>query len=115
MKDETPALTASANGLRSYISLVPGSGIIQRFVVPCIYLVHCLVVNVRRSGLSDVEAIIYGFGCLSKMFLLITDEVLCACLHSSTLDAANGVGKQFTRKVRVRREALPIATTLRRL
>jgi hypothetical protein len=76
---------------------------------------QCLIVNVRRPGLSDVESIIARFRRLSEMFLFVSNEVLRACLHSSALDTADRVGEQFTSEVRVRAEALPVTTTLRGL
>ena len=83
--------------------------------LPSIDLVHRLVVNVRGSGLSDVETIINGFGRLPEVFLLISDEVFCACLHTGALNATDRVGKQFTSKVRVRTKTLPVTTSLGRL
>jgi hypothetical protein len=44
------------------------------------------------------------------MLLFISDEVFGACLHSSALDAADRVGKEFASKVWVGTEALPVAT-----
>lgn len=44
------------------------------------------------------------------MLLFVSDEVFGACLNSSALDAANGVGEQFTGKVWVRTESFPVAT-----
>lgn len=49
------------------------------------------------------------------MLLLVANEVLGARLDSGTLDAPDGVGKKFSSEIWVRRETLPVATTLRRL
>lgn len=57
---------------------------------------HCLVVNVRGSRLRDVETVVPSFWRLSEVLLLVTDEVFGACLHSSTLNTLDRVGKQFT-------------------
>ena len=44
------------------------------------------------------------------MLLFVSDEVFGACLNSSALDAADGVGEQFTGEVWVGTEALPVTT-----
>lgn len=44
------------------------------------------------------------------MLLFVSDEVFGARLNSSALDAADGVGEQFTGEVWVRTEALPVTT-----
>jgi hypothetical protein len=43
----------------------------KEFVLPGINLMHCLVIDVRGSGLSDVEAIGNRFRCLPKVLLLV--------------------------------------------
>jgi hypothetical protein len=45
------------------------------------------------------------------MLLFVAYKVFCACLNTSTLDASDGVCKQFTGEIRIRTEALPITTT----
>jgi hypothetical protein len=44
------------------------------------------------------------------VLLFVSDEVFGACLDSGALDAANGVGEEFTSEVWVRTEALPVTT-----
>ena len=114
MKEDTPAFTASANGLeRSASSSFWTFG--NMIALPSIYLVHRLVINVRGAGLSYVETVINGFGRLSEVLLLVSDEMFCACLHTGALNATDRVGKQFTSKVRVRTKTLPVTTSLGRL
>lgn len=109
MKDATPALTASANGLRMLISMLTVINI-GKSAIPSIDLMHRLVVNVRRARLGNVEAISNGFRSLSEVLLFVSDEVFGACLDSGALDAANRVGEEFTSEVWVRTEALPVTT-----
>lgn len=110
MKDATPALTASANGLEKRISILSVVDV-KGSAVPSINLMQCLIVDVRRARLGNVEAVRNGFGRLSEVLLLVCNEVFGARLNSSALNAANGVGKQFTGEVRVGAESLPVTTS----
>jgi hypothetical protein len=96
---------------------------------------HCLVVNVRGSGLGDVEAVGNRFRCLPEVLLLVGlksegfksawclghllgsthNKMLRTGLNSGALDAADRIGKQLAREIRVRTEAFPVATSFRRL
>jgi hypothetical protein len=114
MNEETPALTASANGLGG-VSLVDVSVTAAMIDLPCIELVKCLIIHVRRPRLCDVETIVDGLRRLPKMFNFVSNEVFSACLDTSTLNAPNGVREKLAGEVRIRAEALPIAATFRRL
>lgn len=83
--------------------------------LPGIELMQRLIVHVRRPGFRDVETIVDRFRCLAKMFLLVANKVLGACLDASTLNASDGVCEQFTSEIRIRTEALPITAALGRL
>jgi hypothetical protein len=96
---------------------------------------HRLIVNVRGPGLGDVEAVGDGFRCLPEVLLLVAlksegfksawclkhllssthNKVLRTGLYSGTLNAANRVRKKFASEIGIRTEALPVATTFRRL
>jgi hypothetical protein len=114
MNEETPALTASANGLGG-VSLVDVSVTAAMIDLPCIELVKCLIIHVRRPRLCDVETIVDGLRRLPKMFNFISNEVFSACLDTSTLNAPNGVREKLAGEVRIWTEALPVTATFGRL
>ena len=52
---------------------------------------------------------------LTVTLLLVADVMLCTSLHASVLHTLDGVGHCYASEVRVRREPLPVATSLRNL
>lgn len=56
---------------------------------PDIKFMECLIIDVRRSRLSDVETIVSRFGSLPEMLLFVSDVMFGTCLYSCALYATD--------------------------
>ena len=62
--------------------------------------------------MGNVVSVSVRLGGLAEVFLLITDEVLCASNDTSILDTVDVLSDSNTRQDRVRGETLPVTATL---